>query len=206
MKSSVPRCLSSASKVALPANAKVFEAGDRCEHFYYVLDGTIRVDLMTRAGKPVTLYRVSGGETCILTTSCLLSGDLYNAEAIVEEPVQALAIPLTKFQSLLESSTEFRALVFSSFALRLSAMMVKIEEVISVPIDQRLAVRALELCAEQHPIIVTHDQLAADLGTAREVISRKLASWEGKGWIRRARGSFSITNKRQLERLANDYS
>ena len=205
MQDIVPASLQNAQEVALPPDAKVFEAGDACDHFYYVLQGTIRVDLMTRAGKPVTLYRFSGGETCVLTTSCLLSGDLYNAEAIVEEPVKALAIPLKRFQSLLDTSPDFRELVFASFALRLSAMMAKIEEVTSVPIDQRLAMRALELRAEQHPIMITHEQLAADLGTAREVVSRKLASWEDKGWIKRGRGSFSITNKRRIERLASEH-
>jgi CRP/FNR family transcriptional regulator len=133
-----------------------------------------------------------------------LSSDPYNAEATIEEPLKALAIPIQRFLSLIETSADFRELVFSSFALRLSAMMAKVEEVISVPIDQRLAIRALELRAEQHPIVTTHEQLAADLGTAREVVSRKLAIWEKKGWIKRGRGCFSITNKRQLECLAYD--
>lgn len=200
---SIPACLKNTSEVSLPADAKVFGPGDSCSHFYYVLKGTIRVDLMTRAGKPVTLYRFGENETCILTTSCLLSGDLYNAEAIIEKPVTALAISREEFFSLLDSSSEFRQLVFTSFAARLSSMMIKIEQVTSIPIEQRLAIRVLELNEEQSPIIITHEQLAADLGTAREVVSRKLANWEKRGWIKRGRGSFSVVNKQELYLLAH---
>ena len=82
-------------------------------------------------------------------------------------------------------------------------MMTKIEEVTSFSIDQRLAKRALELREEQHPIDITHDQLAADLGTAREVVSRRLARWQSNGWIERKRGGFSILDEQILKQLAN---
>ena len=114
-KLALPVCLQSAKKIELPKNTKVFQAGDTCEMFYFLERGTIRVDLMTRTGKPVTLYRFGSGETCILTTSCLLSGDIYNAEAITEDTVEARALPLAQFQLLLESSSDFRRLVFTSF-------------------------------------------------------------------------------------------
>ena len=203
MDESIKNHLTGAKEIALPENSKVFEAGDRCEQFFYLLQGTIRVDLITYAGKPLTLYRFSSGETCILTTSCLMSGDPYNAEAIVEEPVKALVIPIQKFESLIETSIDFRKFVFDSFSARLSALMLKIEDVSSVPIDQRMAIRVLELADDQNTIVTTHDQLAADIGTAREVVSRKLKLWENNGWIRRSRGSFSIVSKTDLKKVAS---
>ena len=200
--SSIPICLQDAKKVCLNADSKVFEPGDSCSQFYYLISGSIRVDLITRAGKPVTLYRFGNNETCILTTSCLFTGEQYNAQAVTETPVVALAISQHEFHAQLETSAEFRRLVFTSFAARLSSIMEKIEEVTSVPIEQRLAIRALELHCGNSPIEVTHEQLAADLGTAREVVSRKLASWESKGWIQRQRGSFSIIDRPSIQRLA----
>lgn len=198
----LPKCLENAREVSLVTDSKVFEPGDVCHHFYYVLSGIIRVDLITRSGKPLTLYRLGDNETCILTTSCLLSGDHYNAQAVAEQPVTALAIPRDVFFSQLDQSPEFRQFVFSSFASRLSAMMEKIEEVTSIPIEQRLAIRTLELYEERNPIVVTHEQLAADLGTAREVVSRKLANWENYGWIKRQRGSFTILDTQPIQQLA----
>ncbi len=202
----IPDCLAAAPKVKLCTDMKVFEAGQRCDHFYYLLTGRVRVSLLTRAGKSITLYRFGRGETCILSTSCLFSGDAYNADAIVEEAIEAVAVPIAQFQSLLSTSESFRTLVFSSFASRLSAMMAKIEEVTSVSIDQRLALCALELANEEGVVSATHDHIAADLGTAREVVSRKLANWEGLGLIERSRGSFVILNKNALVGMAIDRS
>lgn len=198
----VPKCIANAQKIKLEPNVKIFEPGDSCDHFYYLINGSIRVDLVTWAGKPITLYRFGKGESCILTSSCLLSGDPYNAEAITETSVEALAIPITDFRSLLNISDEFRRLVFESFGSRLSDMMMKIEQIISVPINQRLAILLLDHASKQNPIILTHDQIAAEIGTAREVVSRKLLGLDDKGLIKRGRGRITIVDERALQNIA----
>jgi len=198
----LPDCLNEAEIIRLPKGARIFTPGDSCNQFFYLLEGVIRVDLIARSGKAITLYRFGASETCILTTSCLLSGEDYCAEAHVEEPVKTCIVPFAAFETGLNQSAEFRHLVFSSFAQRLSAMMGKIEEVAFTPIDTRLAARVLELNASNKIIHVTHEQLAADLGTAREVISRKFAQWEKTGMIERARGSLRVLNTQKLERMA----
>ncbi|MGV6820624.1 MAG: Crp/Fnr family transcriptional regulator [Parvularcula sp.] len=194
--------LEGAATVRLKAQERVFEPGDVCTHFYYLLDGTIRVELLSRAGKPITLYRFGAGETCILTTACLLSGESYIAEAVTESPVEALALPVSTFRERLNGSAPFRELVFQSFAQRLATMMAKIEAVTSVPVDQRLAEALLFLTASDAGAEVTHDQLAAESGTAREVVSRKLALWEKNQWIRRGRGHVDVLNRGALASLA----
>lgn len=196
-----PDCLSQAQPVHLKPGDKVFGVGDPCQNFYYLLEGTIRVDLVARGGKSVLLYRFGANETCILTTSCLMAGEDYNAEAHVETDVQALALPHSTFLNLLNTSAEFRELVFNSFATRLAMMMSKIDEVAFQPLDSRLAARLLDLNSNADEIEITHEQLAADLGSAREVVSRRLAGWEKQGIISRERGALKIISHKGLEAL-----
>ena len=202
MSNTLPKILMDTKSVSLPVEEKVFRVGDNCTHFYFLQQGSVRVDLITHTGKPVTLYRFGSGETCILTTSCLLSGEPYCAEAIVETPVKAAAMPVERFKALLTSSSEMRELVFTSFASRLSVLMHKIESLTTMPIEQRLAQRVLELSEQNLDIRITHEVLAADIGSSREVVSRKLAEWNLKGWITRSRGGFRVENPDQIERLA----
>lgn len=200
--SSVPDCLKGGNLIRLPAGARLFQTGDDCTQFFYLIDGKIRVDLIAKGGRAIMLYRFGADEPCILTMSCLLSGDKYCAEAHTETEVKAYVVPLSSFEEQMNSSEDFRRLVFSSFSARLSSMMGKIEEIAAVSIDARLASRLLEM-RSSHPMIhVTHEQLAVDLGTAREVVSRRLAQWEKNGLIKRARGSLRLLNIGQIESMA----
>jgi len=198
----IPDCLEGAAIISLPSGQRVFQAGDACDHFFYLLSGSIRVDLISTSGKAIMLYRFGANETCVLTTSCLLGGDDYCAEAHVEDEARACVLPFAAFDLRLKDSPEFRHLVFSSFSHRLAAMMCKIEEVAFEPIDARLAKWVLHLGKNSSDVSVTHDQLAADLGTAREVISRKLAQWDQLGLIERGRGSLRILDQGRLQNMA----
>lgn len=199
----VPDCLKGSNIVSLPKGMRVFQSGDACDQFFYLLKGVVRVDLISLSGKAIMLYRVGSDQTCVLNTSCLLSGNDYCAEAHIEEDVEACIISHSEFEAKLNQSAEFRKLVFLSFSERLASMMSKIEEVAFVPIDTRLAARVLQLQHGNATIKITHDELATDLGTAREVISRKLAQWEKLGMIERGRGSLTILNSEQLQYLAS---
>lgn len=199
----IPEMFANAQRVSLPAGTRVFQSGDACTQFFYLLSGSIRVDLISKTGKSIMLYRFGGDETCILTTSCLLSGDDYCAEAHVETDVEACVLPLNSFNAMLDQSDAFRSLVFTSFSQRLAAMMGKIEDVAFVPIEQRLAARVLDLADQTLWITATHEQLANDLGSAREVISRKLSLWEKHGLVERTRGAFQIVDLAGLKTLAD---
>lgn len=198
-----PDCLAGSDHVALAAGTRIFQTGDACQQFFFLLSGTVRVDLIGRSGRAILLYRFGAGETCVLTTSCLMSGDDYCAEAHVEEDMRACVIPKAVFHDKLNTSPDFRVLVFASFSERLAAMMGTIENVAFVPIEARLATRVLQLNDSGAAIKTTHHQLAADLGSSREVISRKLAQWEKQGLIRRGRGFFYILNMSALQHLAH---
>lgn len=197
-----PEVLQNAKLVHIPKGTTVFEPGDPCKQFVFLKSGVIRVNLVSRSGKPVLLYRFGAGQTCVLTTSCILGGNDLCGEAIVEENVEAYVVPINQFEEMLNNSSEFRNLVFTSFANRLTSMMDRIEEVTSTPVNTRLALRLLEKLREQDKILITHDELATDIGTAREVISRKLGEWHNKKIIKRSRGCIEILNIKKLHEFS----
>ena len=176
----------------------MFQSDEACTNFYFVQQGSIRVELSNHNGNSVVLYRIGANETCVLTTSCLLSGERYSAEAVTETEVSVIVVPKVDFEHRLNSSPEFRELVFTSFSSRLASMMAKIDEIAFTPLDARLAGRLAELSQADPVIKVTHEQLANDLGSAREVISRKLLSLEKDGLLKRGRGTIEIIARQVL--------
>ena len=197
------RQLAQASQsVSLPANQHVFHAGDICQNFLLVLDGIVRVQMMSESGREIVLYRVAPGQTCVLTTACLLGHDTYSAEGVSETAVKAIAIPAPAFHQLMDASAVLRDFVFQSYSGRLASLMMLVEEVAFGRIDIRLA-RFLCERANAHGVLdTTHQKLAVELGSAREVISRQLKDFERRGLVRLSRGQVSITDSAQLKTLA----
>ena len=195
------RLLENARIVRLDHDRFVFHAGDLCQAFLILLDGEVRVQVTSESGREVTLYRIAPGGSCILTTSCLLSDEHYPAEAIAESDVEALAIPVSSFQSALESSQWFRRFVFDGFSSRLTSVIRRIEQIAFTAIDVRLAGVLLELDGKGVDRI-THQDIAVELGTAREVVSRHLKRFESEGWVRLGRGQVSLVERHRLEALS----
>ena len=195
------RLLENAQVVKLDHDRFVFHAGDLCQAFLILLDGEVRVQLTAENGREVTLYRIGPGGSCILTTSCLLSNEHYPAEAVAESDIEALAIPVSSFQSALESSQWFRRFVFDGFSSRLTSVIQKIEQIAFTAIDVRLAGVLLELDRKGIEKI-THQDIAVELGTAREVVSRHLKRFESEGWVRLGRGQVSLIDRPRIEALA----
>ena len=197
----VPSYLIEYPILSLSAGAKVFKTGDSCEQFVYLLDGSIRVDLISVSGKEIMLYRFGSGQTCVLTTACLLSGEAYSAEATVEWDSRAIVLSLSQFQIQLDQSQPFRQLVFTSFAQKLASMMAKIEEISFRSLERRLASSLMGLAEHNSKLSVTHEQLALLSGSAREVVSRKLGQWQDLGWLIRGRGCIEIVKPAEIQRL-----
>jgi CRP/FNR family transcriptional regulator, anaerobic regulatory protein len=189
----VHQMLGGARTVTLAEDTHVFHAGDSCSHYLLALSGSIRVQLMSANAREVTLYRVKTGNSCILTTSCLLSGEHYPAEGIAESAVTALSIDRHHFQQAIEQSPVFCRFVFTSFAQRLADVIRRMEDLMFAPIDARLMELLLEAQARGALTAVTHHALAVELGTAREVVSRHLKRFEAQGWLHLGRGQIEIT-------------
>ena len=180
----------------------VFHAGDLCQAFLMLLEGNVRVQLTSASGREVTLYRISPGGSCILTTSCLLSHEDYPAEAIAESDLVAAAIPSAVFQDALDQSHRFRNFVFDGFSTRLKNVIARIEELAFTSIDARLARVLLEL-HEKQVEKVTHQDIAVELGTAREVVSRHLKRFAAEGWVELGRGRVTVVDPANLQRVNN---
>ena len=188
--------------LSLPAGQTVFREGDLCSNFLLVIDGSVRVQKLSESGREIVLYRVEEGQSCILTTTCMLGGKRYNAEAVTESPITAVALPHTAFQRAMHGSQGFREFVFSAYADRVTELLMLIDAISFGRIDQRLAQHLLELSAENGEIRLTHQDLARDLGTAREVVSRILKEFERHGMLQLGRGRITVQDQQLLQQTA----
>ncbi len=191
-----------ASRVALPAGTTVFAPGLAAESFLLILGGTVRVQQVSPGGREIVLYRVTGGETCIMTTSCLLADENYAADGVTETDVDAVAIPKAAFEEALATSPGFRRLVFADYSRRISDLMHVVEEVAFERLDKRLAQRLLSRAGSETSIVVTHQDLATELGSAREVVGRLLKELERRGWVGLSRGRIELRDRDHLQALA----
>ncbi|HEX5637236.1 MAG TPA: Crp/Fnr family transcriptional regulator [Gammaproteobacteria bacterium] len=194
--------LQHASPVTLPADTTVFRQGDACQNYILVQKGSVKVFTRAENGREVVLYRVGDGESCTLTTTCLFTNNKYPAEGITETEVQALVINRQDFNRGLEQSPDFRRMVFDSYSQRLTDIITLVEAISFGRIDTRLAKALLQHAVGEMTLHITHQDLAAELGSAREVISRQLKEFERRGWLILQRGSIELTNTRELENLA----
>ena len=193
--------MESATLVHIPAGQQVFSLGSDCDNYLLLLSGSIRTQLLSENGREVLLYQVKPGHSCVLTTSCLLSGDEYPAEGITEENVSAFIISSHAFYRCMEKSPFFREFVFKNFARRLSTIINRLGDVVFTGIDTRLAKELLN--SNKNVIDITHQELAIKLGSAREVISRNLKQFETKGWVSLNRGTVTIIDNKALMRLTH---
>lgn len=191
----------SAAAAVVPKGTVLFQAGALCRSFLLLLDGSVRVQMVSETGREIVLYRVGPGETCILTTACLMTRRAYNAEGVAETELRAVALDTGPFHDLLGRSAVFREFVFASFGARLDSFLLLVEEVAFRRIDLRLARLLLERCGSGDGIDATHQALAVELGTAREVVSRQLKEFERRRLVDLSRGRIGLRDRDALTRF-----
>lgn len=182
----------------LAAGDVAYRQGWDCPNYVMCIGGRTRVFKTSETGREILIYQVVSGGTCALTTQCLLAGGTFPAESTAETEATLAAIPAAQFHTLMAQSNEFRNFVLSDYMRLLSTMITLLDEVAFSTLDQRLAGRLLAEADSTGHIEKTHQQLAQDLGSVREVISRYLADWERTGWIKTARGNIQILDQRAL--------
>ena len=196
-----PWLLNAIQEITLPQGTITFHQGDTCANYLLVLNGSIKVIARSPSGREIVLYRVKPGGSCVLTTSCLLSGTQYPAEGISETDIRALAIPAKAFNHGLARSEAFRKFVFDSYGQRLVEVIALVEEISFGQINQRLARYLCEHSNAEYMLYMTHQELATELGSAREVISRQLKDFEQRGWIEQQRGKIRLCNLEGLKSI-----
>jgi CRP/FNR family transcriptional regulator len=183
-------------------SAAKFGPGHITGELLFLIEGTVRVSHMSEGGREIVLYRIEAGQSCVLTTACVLADEAQSAEGTAETAVRAVSLPRAAFEALASEFPEFRDFVFAAYAKRLSDLFRVIDEVAFGRIDIRLAGRLVELVDDEGTVRRTHQDLAVELGTAREVISRQLHEFHRRGWIEQARGVVTIADTAALEHLA----
>lgn len=186
--------------VEAPIGTIGYHEGAPCGAYVMRLAGKSRVYKMSTNGREILLYRVGSGETCVITTTCLLGNSDYPASTIVEEPIRDVLIPAVAFHQLMLDSSVFRKFVMANYGALISDLIVLLDEVAFHSLDARLAKILLDANSTQ--IVRTHQQIADELGTAREVVSRQLKRLEQKNSVSLGRGQIEITNRSALEKIA----
>ncbi|MDP2108472.1 MAG: Crp/Fnr family transcriptional regulator, partial [Rhodocyclaceae bacterium] len=189
---------SEARQMAAPAGTVLFDERQPCQGFPLVLAGAIRVAKLAANGRELPLYRVLPGESCIITSSCLLGHADYNARGVAEGDTTLLLLPRPLFDDLL-AQTPFRDFVFKLFSERIVELMQLIEEVAFRKLDQRLANLLLGKGRQLH---TTHQQLADELGSVREMVSRLLKGFADQGLVRLGREQIEILDAAGLRKVA----
>ena len=193
------RLLAEAQLVHAPRGAVLFDARQPCRGFPLLLEGSVRVAKSSPGGREIVLYRVNPGQGCLLSGGCLLGDTDYTARAVAEEDVTLLSLPPALFQELMLGFEPFRRFVFGMYGERLAEVMELVEEVAFRRLDARLA----QLLVSRGPVLdATQQQLADELGSVREIVSRLLRQFEERGWVELSRNSVTVRDARALAELA----
>jgi len=190
-----------AQVIHLPADNTIFQAGDACQNYLLVAEGSVSVHKVTEDGHEIALYHIQPGHSCELTTSCLLAGNDYRVEAVTTTKVCVVLIPKNDFMTAFTGSNGFRKFIYQSIDNGMNELASLVGEVAFGPMEQRLAEHLLDLSQETNRVEVTHYELAVELGSAREVVSRLLKKLERQGWVKLHRGQVEVLEKQQLSEL-----
>jgi CRP/FNR family transcriptional regulator, anaerobic regulatory protein len=186
---------------SLARGAVLFRPGEGAEAFPLVLAGRVEVHLTGPSGREIMLYAVEPGQTCVQTTLGLLGDELYGAEAIVTNPSRVVLVPRATFLRLMDEDAAFRLYVLRAFGLRMAEVTRLLERVAFGRIETRLAEIILVLAVDG-VVTATQAELAARIGTAREVVTRKLEALVRSGLVATDRGSLTVLDPDGLRQLA----
>ena len=192
------RFAAEAQQMRVPAGTVLFDERQPCQGFPFVLSGGIRVVKFAANGRELPLYKVMPGESCIITSSCLLGRQDYNARGVAALETTLALLPRQLFEEML-GEPDFRGFVFHQFAERIAELMHLVEEVAFRKLDQRLANLLL---GKGRQLQVTHQQLADELGSVREMVSRLLKGFAEQGLVRLGREQVEILDPAGLRRIA----
>jgi len=183
----------------IPEGRDVFVEGDQVDAIALLISGVVRVYKIGETGREMTLYRFGNGESCILTANAILSQKNFPAVATVEKEAEAVMIPAATFRDWVRRYDLWREFVFELLSERLSSVMAIVEEVAFRRMDARLAALLIERGQGSDPIRITHQEIAAELGSSREVISRILEDFSAQGLVEGSRGTIRILEREALQ-------
>jgi CRP/FNR family transcriptional regulator len=177
---------------------------NECNGVIMVKSGQLRAYLISDEGKEITLYRLLSRDVCIMTAACVLKNITFNVSLEVEKESVLFFIPASVWSRLSDSNIHVKEYTLELMSSRFSEVMWVMEQVVFMGMGQRLSVFLLEQAAleQDNSITITHDTIAKNLGTAREVISRLLKYFENEGLIELSRGTVKLLNIKKLRKMS----
>ena len=198
--------LKNAINSKIPQGKIITLEGDSCGYLSFVISGVVRVYKIGESGREITLYRLYEGDSCILTASCIVSNSTFPAISVAETDVEVFSIPSVLFSEWIKKYDVWQKFIFNLVSERLSDIISVVEEIAFRHIDVRIADRLSKLYEENgNPIKITHQELASDIGSSREVVSRILKDFEEKKIITISRGSIEITDINFFKEYSNKF-
>jgi CRP/FNR family transcriptional regulator, anaerobic regulatory protein len=192
--------LEACKKLRVPSGTHLFRETEQCQCFMWLLEGTVRVYKHSREGREITLYRVTPGEFCVLSLQSLLTGTGFPAEAVADTELVAVTMSQADFDQAIDESKEFRRYLLQNLSQRLGDIVQLVSEVTFHRLDLRLACLMGQLFERSNgaPLKITHAQLAREMGTTREMVSRILKEFEHQQCITLSRGEIHLVSSEGL--------
>ncbi len=187
----------------IPAGRDVFVIGDRANAIALLIDGIVRVYIIGETGREITLYRFGSGESCVLTANAILNDQEFPAIALAEKATKAVMIPEEKFRDWVKKYDVWREFLFKLLAQRLMSMILMINEVVFHRMDKRIAMYLYKHGMNKNPVTATHQEIADELGSSREVISRLIEAFQDDGSVKAGRGSIEILDLTAMRQLSD---
>lgn len=196
----------SVSQITAPINHIICQSGDACQHLIFITQGTVKVYRPAEDGRCITLYHIGENESCILTASCIINGNSFPAIAETETEVIGYAIPANKVQTWMHSENIWQQYLFNLLSQRMASLIELVNSLAFQQLDHRLINWLLCHAKRNHSIQIktTHQHIAEELASSREVISRLLKEFEREQWIQLKRGTIEIIQLNKLQQIANN--
>lgn len=187
--------------VKIPRGIEICGEGVRCKSLALMLSGSARVFKLAESGREITLYRVEPGACCILTASCILSNRMFPAFAATERNTEAILLSSKMISDWMLTQPTWRNFLWELLSLRLTEVISLVEEIAFRRLDERVAEYLLNKRDTASVVYTTHQQIATELGSSREVVSRILKDFEAQNMLVLARGEIRILSVSSLQAL-----
>jgi CRP/FNR family transcriptional regulator len=180
----------------------IIRKGEKIGGAFLVKAGKLRVYTLDLNGNEKPIYTIEKGEICIFSVNCIFHKMLYPAWVSVDaESTQVLSVPTVTFRNLYENERKVRDYIVDSLSQRIFELMSVIEDLTILDVGQRINSLLVRLCPEAHLLTISHQEIATQLGTAREVVSRHLKFLEQSGYIVLSRMNIQVVNPHALAGL-----
>lgn len=187
----------------VPKGTITHRADQDCRGIMLVLSGQLRAYIVSEEGREVTLYRVQAGETCVLSSSCLMDAIVFDVLIEAMEDTQVLTLPAAALASLIQKRPEVELFLYKTASERFSDIMWTIQQILFMGMDRRTAIFLWDEYTRQGEVIpLTHDEVARYIGSAREVVTKVLKYFAQEGIVALRRGKITILDKNKLRQLA----